>query len=131
MARFLDEDMLKFQNAQKVDLEKLRAAFKNAVKLVRSLLGENAFRRFYRGTEKSPGGHWEPKKFNASLFDVLMWSLANHDKNQIMANLDSIREALIVLMTEDEEFIDSIELSTSASKCPRSSESAGFWTAAG
>jgi len=36
------------------------------------------------------------------------------DKNQVMANLDAIREALIVLMTEDGEFIESIELSTSS-----------------
>jgi Protein of unknown function DUF262/HNH endonuclease len=116
MARFLDEDMRKHQHVGRAELEELRAAFKTSVRLVRSLLGENAFRRFYRGTEKSPGGHWEPKKFNASLFDILMWSLAGHDKNQVMANLDSIREALIVLMTEDQDFIDSIELSTSATK---------------
>src|SRR5262249_7782733 len=37
-------------------------------------------------------------------------------KNQVMANLDAIREALIVLMTEDEAFIAAIELSTSSSK---------------
>lgn len=72
MARFLDEDMHKYQFAGKTDFDELRAAFKTAVSLVRSLLGQNAFKRFYRGTEKSPGGHWEPKRFNASLFDVLM-----------------------------------------------------------
>ncbi len=116
MVRFLDEDMRKYQNAGKAELEELRVAFKTSVALVRSLLGQNAFRRFYRGTEKSPNGHWEPKKFNASLFDILMWSLAGRDKNQVMANLDSIREALIVLMTEDQDFIDSIELSTSSAK---------------
>jgi hypothetical protein len=48
-----------------------------------------------------------------------MWSLAGRDKNQVMANLDAIREALIVLMTDDQEFIDSIELSTSAVKMVR------------
>jgi hypothetical protein len=116
MARFLDEDMRKHQYAGEAEIEELRVAFKTSVKLVRSLLAENAFRRFYRGTEKSPGGRWERKKFNASLFDILMWSLAAHDKNQVMANLDAIREALIVLMTEDQDFIDAIELSTSAAK---------------
>ena len=43
-----------------------------------------------------------------------MWSFAEKDKNQVMANLDAIREAFIVLMTENESFIEAIELSTSS-----------------
>jgi hypothetical protein len=43
-----------------------------------------------------------------------MWSFADKDKNQVMARLDAIREALIVCMTTDQAFIDAIELSTSA-----------------
>jgi hypothetical protein len=116
MARFLDEDMLKFQKADEGAQEELRSAFKTAVTLVRSLLGQHAFRRYYRGDEKAPGGRWEPRQFNASLYDILMWSLADKDKNQMMANLDAIREALIVLMTEDQPFIDAILLSTSSTK---------------
>lgn len=116
MARFLDDDMRKYQQISSTEIEELRTGFKTAVALTRSLLGQNAFKRYYRGTEKAPGGHWEPTKFNASLFDILLWSLSGRDKNQIMANLDAIREALIVLMTEDQDFIDSIELSTSALK---------------
>ena len=68
--------------------------------LVRSLLAEHAFKRFYRGDTKSPNGHWEPKKFNASLYDILMGQFATADKNLVMANLDSIREGLVSLMTE-------------------------------
>lgn len=114
MAWFLDEDMRKHQNVGKKDQEELRAAFKTSVGLVRSLLGQNAFKRYHTGSSTDPRGGWEPKKFNASLYDILMVSLADKDKNQVMASLDSIREALIVLMTEDQEFIDSIELSTSS-----------------
>lgn len=114
IARFLDEDMRNFRNADDREQEELRSAFKKAVTLVRSLLGQNAFRRFYRGTEQTPNGRWEPKQFNASLYDILMWSFADKDKNQVMANLDAIREALIVLMTEDESFVEAIELSTSS-----------------
>jgi len=117
MARFLDEDMREFKNASDQKQEELRSAFKTAVALVRSLLGQHAFHRFYRGeNDKTPGGDWEPKQFNASLYDILMWSFADKDKNQVMANLDAIREALIVLMTEDESFIQAIELSTSSAK---------------
>lgn len=51
-----------------------------------------------------------------SLYVALAHSLtfAKEDKNVIYQHLDAIREALITLMTENQEFIDSIELSTSS-----------------
>lgn len=116
MATFLNEDMKKYQKISKFDSDILRKAFKNSVTLIRSILGENAFRRYYRGEEKSHNGYWEPKKFNASLYDILMWGFSDKDKNQVMANLDLIREAWISLMTDDDQFIESIELSTSSIK---------------
>jgi hypothetical protein len=116
MARFLTEDMVESRNISPQKAAELQAAFKTSVTLVRSLLGKNAFKRFYRGDSKSPGGHWEQKQFNASLYDILINQFATAYKNSAMANLDAIREALIVLMTEDQEFIDSIELSTSSQK---------------
>jgi len=116
MARFLNEDMRENQKISDSKAQKLRKAFKNSVALTHSLLGENAFKRFYRGSGKSSNGYWEPKKFNASLYDILMYSFADKDKNPVMAKLDVIREALIVLMTENQDFIDAIELSTSSLK---------------
>ena len=79
-------------------------------------MGKNAFKRYYRGESNAHDGQWEPNKFNASLYDILMWSMARADKNQVMARLDTISEALIVLMTQDQEFINAIELSTSSTK---------------
>jgi hypothetical protein len=67
-----------------------------------------------RAEPKNRTGYWEPKKFNASLYDILMYSFAREDKNVVYQNLDSIREALIYLMTESQDFIDAIELSTSS-----------------
>ena len=105
----------KYRHISKDDAQQLRAAFKNACHLIRSMFGKNAFKRFYRGVSgDNICGYWEPKKFNASLYDILMYTLAREDKNVVFQNLDSIREALIHLMTEDEAFINSIELSTSA-----------------
>jgi len=43
-----------------------------------------------------------------------MYSFSKEDKNKVFQNLDAIKEALIYLMTEDQEFVDSIELSTSS-----------------
>ncbi|RZK09957.1 MAG: hypothetical protein EOO43_20770, partial [Flavobacterium sp.] len=71
---------------------------------------------FYKGDEKNKNGRWETQKFNVSLYDILMSSFATRDKNIVFQNLDRIREALIDLMTTDQDFIDSIELSTSSVK---------------
>jgi len=114
MRKFLNEEMERFQHINEKDQAALTAAFKNAVMIVRSLLDNHAFKRFYRGNEKSPDGYWEPNKFNASLYDILMYTFAREDKNKVYQNLDAIREALIHLMADDQEFIDSIELSTSS-----------------
>lgn len=116
MARFLNEDMKKYQNISNEDAIKLRKVFKNSVTLIRSMLGTYAFHRYYRGDDEDNNGYWEPKQFNASLFDILTWGFTNYDKNLVMANLDAIREAWISLMTDDPDFIASIQLSTSSLK---------------
>lgn len=113
MRRFLDTNMEKYQNISESDASELRGSFKNAVSIIRSLLDTSAFKRFYRGSEENPNGYWEPKKFNASLYDILMFSFAKVDKHKVFQNLDSIREALIYVMTNDQDFIDSILIATS------------------
>lgn len=114
MKEFLNKEAETRRNISSEGAKELRAAFKNACQITRSMFGERAFKRFYRGTEKKPDGYWETKKFNASLFDIVMYTFAREDKNTIYQKMDSVREALIYLMTEDREFIDSIELSTSS-----------------
>ncbi len=114
MKNFLNNEAEKYRQISPTDAADLRHAFKNACMIIRSLLDTHAFKRFYKGNEKNPNGYWEPKKFNASLYDVLMFSFAREDKNKVYQNLDAIREALINLMTNDQEFIDAIELSTSS-----------------
>ncbi len=48
METFMNEDMKKYQQISPLEADQLRAAFKNAVTLIWSLLGKNAFKRFYR-----------------------------------------------------------------------------------
>jgi len=114
MKAFLKNDMEQYPKISEKDEDDLRYAFKNSVTIIKSLLGNHAFKRFYRGDEGNPNGHWEQKKFNASLFDIEMNAFATMDKNVIFQDLDGIREALIQLMTSDQGFIESIELSTSS-----------------
>ena len=113
MKKFLNNDMEEYQNITNEKTIELKNSFKNTVSIIKSLLDLHAFKRFYRGTKENPNGHWEPKIFNASLYDILMNSFAKEDKNKVYQNLDSIREALIDLMTNDDDFIGAIEISTS------------------
>ena len=114
--KFLNNDMEKYRYISDKDASELRNVFKNTTTLLKYLLGEHAFKRFYSGNQNNLNGYWEKKRFNASLYDILMDSFARRDKNITMRNLDSIREALIYLMTSDQQFIDSIELSTSSTQ---------------
>ena len=115
MKRFFNQDMEKYQHLSDSDAGAVRAAFKNAVQISKSLFGnERAFKRFYAGDERNPSGRWEPKKFNASLYDVLMGVFHDKDKNQVYAALDSLREAIVDLMATDRQFNDAIQLSTSS-----------------
>jgi len=110
---FLNLEAQEKRNISDKELTELKAAFKNC-QIIKSIFDTNAFKRFYKGKDGQPNGFWEPKKFNTSLYDILMYSFAREDKNKVFQNLDSIKEALITLMTDDQEFVDSIELSTSS-----------------
>jgi hypothetical protein len=113
---FLNSEMIDYRQIDDAKAEELRKAFKMSVGTIRSVLGKNAFKRYYKGSEKNPNGHWESKQFNYSLYDILMWSFSRIDRNKVYPNIDAIKEGLIDLMTTDESFINSIELSTSSQK---------------
>jgi hypothetical protein len=114
MKRFFNQDMERYQNISPTEAEALRKAFKNALQNIRSILGQDqAFKRYYPG-DAGKAGRWEPKKFNASLYDVLMGVLWDKDRNQVMAALDSLREGWIDLMANHAEFREAIERSTSS-----------------
>ena len=115
MRNFLNREAEKYRNLSDEDAGELRNAFKSACHVIRSMFGEHAFKRFYKGADaQHPGGYWEPKKFNASLYDILMYTFAREEKNVLFQNLDAVREAFMYQMTENQAFIDAIELSTSS-----------------
>lgn len=110
---FLNSDMKNHSNISKADADKLKTAFKNAISLTKSVFDDKAFKRFYKGDSNKLNGEWG-SKFNASIYDIIMYQFAREDKNKIYQNLDAVREALIYLMTSDPDFIRAIEISTSS-----------------
>lgn len=113
MKKFMNKEMEARQDISDADADELKKSFKNSVSVINSLLGETAFKKFTAGAKEDPSGRWDKGKFNASLFDILMWSFSNKDKNLLMNNLDSIKEGLIDLMTTNQNFIESILIATS------------------
>ena len=105
---FLNDMMRECRMIQEMDLKKMREAFKRACLNTRALFGNNAFRRFYIGTENNKDGYWDNKIFNVSLFEVTMDSMARIDSNVLMRHLDELREGLLTLMSTDQEFMLSI-----------------------
>ena len=117
--RFLNHDMEKNKEISDKDAKELENAFKQAVGIIRSLLGDKAFKRFIPGVgDNNRDGRWETQQFNASLYDVLMWQFAQPDldSNLVYQHSESIYEGLIDLMAGDAEFREAITLSTSSVK---------------
>ncbi len=112
MRKFLNDDMIKYQHISETDAHNLEEAFKRAITLAKSLFDIHAFKRFHKGDRNNPDGYWELQKFNVALYDILMFSFANADKGKIYHHLDTVRETFIHLMTNDQEFIDTISFHT-------------------
>lgn len=109
---FLNDTLEKYRTISPRDEVRLRADFRNSIQIIRYLFGKSAFRRFCRGDEKNKNGQWQTGHFNIALFDILMYSFAKQNITLVLQQKDRIDEALIDLMTTDQEFIDSIEITT-------------------
>ena len=122
MKEFMNEEMRQRQNISETDEKRLKTAFKNAVESVYTVFEdpvfkESAFRRWFLDENVNEGELPEVKQvsklFSASLFDILMGSFAHKDRGAITRHSDAIREAIIVLSTENKNFINYITKATS------------------
>jgi len=114
MRQFFNSDMDNYQDISEKDQKNLETAFSKSISICRSMFGKNAFKRFYLGDENDKNGYWERRRFNASLYDVMMGVFWDKDKNRVFSAMDSLREGFIDLMTSNQEFVDSILISTSS-----------------
>jgi 5-methylcytosine-specific restriction endonuclease McrA len=112
MKVFLNRYMERNRNISSKDQVMLRDAFHHSVALSYSVFGQEAFRRFVMGNDQNHDGEWETRKINNGLYDIVMCGWSYYAAPQIQRNSDSIREELVHLMTEDVDFIHSIEVST-------------------
>jgi len=113
MKQFCNKELSDNQNMKIEKYIEYRDKFLKTVELVLLVFGDKAFRRFMPGNNEDPKGKWNIGQLNMSLFDIQMCGFALYNKNQVIAKSDAIREALLKLMSSDERFINSIEISTS------------------
>ncbi len=117
MKNFMNQMAREGRNLSENELQEIETAFKNACQMAKSIFGDHAFKRYYAGeSQTQQNGRWESKRFNASLYDIVLNSFARRKKNSLMRHADAIREALIDLMVSDSEFNQAITASTSSEK---------------
>lgn len=112
MKQFCNKELRENRN---LDVKKARdyeQRFKKCLDLVKIVFGDKAFRRFLVGTPKEPNGKWTTTKINMALYDIQMCGFLDYQKSQIVPKADEIREAMINLMCNNQDFINSIELKT-------------------
>jgi len=107
MKRFLNKEIEQHKNLNQQEEAELKNTFRKSVRLTKTVFGDKAFKRFIAGSVKDSNGNWE-KKLNKGLFDIIMFGFTNYEDNQIVPKSDMIREELLLFMTHDESFINSI-----------------------
>lgn len=113
MKQFCNKELRDNQNLGKEKQREYKERFNHCIDLVKIVFGRNAFKRYQLGKD---GNGSYGKNINMSLFDVQMCGFVCYSKNEILSNADNIREAMLDLMANNEDFKDSIEKSTSDKK---------------
>ncbi|MHA8090427.1 GmrSD restriction endonuclease domain-containing protein [Aquirufa antheringensis] len=80
-----------------------KARFEHCLDLVKLVFGETAFRRYMPG-ESCESGKWGDSQINMALYDLQMVGFVNYSKNDVLAKADLIREGLLDLMINNQQF---------------------------
>ncbi len=112
MKRFLDKEMERRKTLTEQEARNLTRQFRQTIDLVNTVFADNAFRRYEVTDDEEGRWHSTP---NVALYDVIMYSFAKNlgRRPSIVKTADAIREGLIILLSKDEDFIDSLEKHTS------------------
>lgn len=112
MKQFSNKELRENRELSPNKVKEYRARFEHCIDLVKTVFGENAFRRYIPGNDDEQG-KWASTQINMALFDLQMVGFVNYSKNDVLANADLIREELLTLMTTDVQFQNLIGFKTS------------------
>jgi hypothetical protein len=112
MKQFCNKELRDNRNITPEKSKEYRTRFEHCLDLVKTVFGENAFRRYLPGDNNLPG-KWASTQINMALFDLQMIGFVNCSKNEVLAQADSIREGLLELMCNNLKFQELIGYKTS------------------
>lgn len=113
MKQFCNKELRDNRNLNGEKADDYRKRFLHCIDLVKVVFGKTAFRRYAAANKEKEKGNWTTTRINMALFDIQMCGFANYSKNEVLSKADFIREALLDLMVNDQDFIDSILIQTS------------------
>ena len=113
MMQFCNKELRDNRNLTDEKSEEYRKRFLHCIDLVKVVFGETAFRRYAPANKEKEKGNWIATRINMALFDIQMCGFTNFTKNEVLSKADFIREAILDLMINNQEFIDSILIQTS------------------
>ncbi|PJJ54605.1 GmrSD restriction endonuclease domain-containing protein [Hymenobacter chitinivorans] len=103
MMQFCNKELRDNQHLAPAKAKEYRQRFEHCLSLVKTVFGANAFRRYIPATTTTLG-RWAEGQINMALFDLQMVGFVNYSQNDVLRNADFIREGLLDLMAENEEF---------------------------
>jgi hypothetical protein len=115
MKQFCNKQLRDNRNLLDEKYEEFKKRFEHCVELVRLVYGNTAFRRYISAQGDKPG-YWSINKVNMALYDVQMVGFARYEKRDVLKHADSIRDGILNLMINNNDFIQAIELKTSNTK---------------
>jgi hypothetical protein len=112
MKQFSNKELRDNRELSPNKVKEYRARFEHCLDLVKVVFGEMAFRRYMPG-ENGAQGKWGETQINMALYDIQMVGFVNYSKNDVLAKADLIREGLLDLMTNNQQFKEQLIWQTS------------------
>jgi hypothetical protein len=112
MKQFSNKELRDNRELSPNKVKEYKARFEHCLDLVKVVFGDMAFRRYMPGDNGSPG-KWGETQINMALYDVQMVGFVNYSKNDVLAKADLIREGLLDLMINNQQFKEQITWQTS------------------
>lgn len=110
--RFLNTEMETYRHLDDAALTEMRGTFEKAIEMAYAVFQERAFRRYYPGNTYNPGGTWEKSRLNVALWDTVLYTFSQYDREDILPITDRIREEFLDMLTTDPTFVEYISSST-------------------
>jgi hypothetical protein len=103
MKQFSNKELRDNRDLSQSKEKEYKARFEHCLDLVKLVYGEMAFRRYMPG-ENGEAGKWGDSQINMALYDLQMVGFVNYSKNDVLAKADLIREGLLDLMINNQQF---------------------------